>query len=70
MARLQCFSPEADGQWFPDHNMGGVLKWFSLRVDDADSAASDSNANNAKSVKDILYGIENLRKRPGGDDQE
>jgi hypothetical protein len=50
--------------------MGNELKWFSLRIDDADSAASESNANNAKAVKDILYGIENLRKRPGGDDQE
>ncbi|KAF2468149.1 tRNA methyltransferas-like protein [Lindgomyces ingoldianus] len=80
--RLQYFSYQ-DGEWREDRTFERKLEWFSSRalVEKASSAAgqdarSDSTGETArarlavdeKAVRDMLYGMENLRKRPGSED--
>ncbi|ORY14580.1 guanine-N(7)--methyltransferase subunit TRM82 [Clohesyomyces aquaticus] len=80
--RLQYFSYQGD-HWEADTVVGGKLNWFSSRaladtasVANGQDAGSDMTvetekarrAADEKAVRDILYGIANLRKRPGTED--
>lgn len=60
--RLQYFSKQADGEWREDAGMGALVSSFALGGMDGLATADD------KAVRDILYHVENLRKRPGAED--
>jgi tRNA (guanine-N(7)-)-methyltransferase subunit TRM82 len=71
VSRLQYFSKQADGGWHEDSNMKEALKSFAIQgstldVDHGDGAGLASADD--KAVRDILYHVENLRKRPGAED--
>jgi tRNA (guanine-N(7)-)-methyltransferase subunit TRM82 len=63
-SRLQYFSKQANGQFKEDANIGKLLKSFALAGSDSPGLASADD----KAVRDILYHVENLRKRPGAED--
>ncbi|KAI4647769.1 hypothetical protein J4E93_004179 [Alternaria ventricosa] len=58
--RLQYFARQQDGTWHADAELAETLKSFEQRGDDR--LADD------KAVRDMLYNVENLRKRPGAED--
>ncbi|KAH4018298.1 tRNA methyltransferase non-catalytic subunit TRM82 [Parastagonospora nodorum] len=63
-ARLQYFSKQVDGAWREDAEMGALVSSFVLGgTDGPDLTTADD-----KAVRDILYHVENLRKRPGAED--
>lgn len=78
MSPLQYFTKQRDDAWREDASLQAGLSWFehqgsglpAQRV--IDGTATDDMAGNgtahAKSVRDILYSVENLRKRPGAED--
>ncbi|KAF2751011.1 guanine-N(7)--methyltransferase subunit TRM82 [Sporormia fimetaria CBS 119925] len=59
--RLHFFSPQSDGQW--TQAAGAVQQAF-----EGLGGSADKPTTNAKALHNILYGVENLRKRPGSDD--
>ncbi|KAF2186820.1 guanine-N(7)--methyltransferase subunit TRM82 [Zopfia rhizophila CBS 207.26] len=61
--RLQYFSYQ-DGKWGADPTMDATLEWFSRRG--ADDSARNDDAK--KAIRDILYGVQNLRKQAGAED--
>lgn len=70
---LQFFSVQHDGQWQKDDNLRDVLQWFGAQETGAQSANGHSEGElnkdeKAKAVRDILYHVETLRKRPGAED--
>ncbi|KAI4701594.1 hypothetical protein J4E81_003334 [Alternaria sp. BMP 2799] len=58
--RLQYFARQQDGTWHADAELAETLKSFEQGGDDR--LADD------KAVRDVLYNVENLRKRPGAED--
>ncbi|KAI4918983.1 tRNA (guanine-N(7)-)-methyltransferase non-catalytic subunit trm82 [Alternaria infectoria] len=58
--RLQYFARQQDGTWHADAELAETLKSFEQGGDDR--LADD------KAVRDMLYNVENLRKRPGAED--
>ncbi|KAF1836656.1 guanine-N(7)--methyltransferase subunit TRM82 [Decorospora gaudefroyi] len=65
VSRLQIFSQQQDGQWQEDASMEDALKSFADQgLDEQVERASDDG----KAVRDMLYNMENLRKRPGAED--
>ncbi|KAF2025810.1 guanine-N(7)--methyltransferase subunit TRM82 [Setomelanomma holmii] len=77
-ARLQYFSKQTDGQWQEDEIVGKVFVGFagqgSLMDDEATNGdtpignGADQASSEKKSARDILYSVENLRKRPGAEE--
>jgi tRNA (guanine-N(7)-)-methyltransferase subunit TRM82 len=68
---LQYILKGADGQWRKDDQMGEVLNFFAEAGSRLDPDASDGpglGAGDDKAVRDMLYHVENLRKRPGAED--
>lgn len=79
--RLQCFSKREDGKWHEDAAFEEMLGSFAkegstLDAADESDGAKDSELSDKpdpkstadKAVRDILYSVENLRKRPGSED--
>lgn len=74
--RLQCFSSRENGKWAEDSHTSEVLKSFHDQVFDVeagaiggdDSATSGLGSADDKALRDMLYNVENLRKRPGAED--
>ncbi|KAI4673265.1 uncharacterized protein J4E88_008877 [Alternaria novae-zelandiae] len=58
--RLQYFARQQDGTWHADAELAETLKSF-------DQGGDDRLADD-KAVRDMLYNVENLRKRPGAED--
>ena len=78
MHRLQCFSSQENGKWQEDSHTSEALKSFHEQVFDveatggAGSAASNEKGGlgsaDDKALRDMLYSVENLMKRPGAED--
>jgi tRNA (guanine-N(7)-)-methyltransferase subunit TRM82 len=69
--RLQYFAAQADGQWSEDVSMRVALRIFAeagCNIDAVSNQGSSSGPTENKAVRDILYHVENLRKRPGAED--
>jgi tRNA (guanine-N(7)-)-methyltransferase subunit TRM82 len=71
VSRLQCVAKEAGGQWSKDIKMQETLNFFAeagsrLNLDPSDGPGP--GAGDDKAVRDMLYHVENLRKRPGAED--
>ncbi|KAF2800056.1 tRNA methyltransferas-like protein [Melanomma pulvis-pyrius CBS 109.77] len=75
-SRLQYLSYQQDGTWGEDSIVGGILKWFNRRASAGNldgrgeefDTKTKARLDDEKAVRDILYGVENLRKRAGADD--
>ncbi|KAF2442314.1 tRNA methyltransferas-like protein [Karstenula rhodostoma CBS 690.94] len=74
-SRLQCLSNYNSGEWEDDKTLTGSLERFSRPMPNEEresgiaSEADRGKADNkAKALRDLLYGVENLRKRPGAED--
>jgi tRNA (guanine-N(7)-)-methyltransferase subunit TRM82 len=76
---LQTFSAQPDGVWQEDARVLTTLEWFNgqgaeIQVDSkSDVGGDDGSAGNGtsaadKALRDVLYNVENLRKRPGAED--
>lgn len=61
--RLQFFSYQQSGQWQEDEAGEQKFQWFSR------DAGRGEQSSDEKAIRDILYGAENLRKRPGQDEE-
>ena len=80
MHRLQCFSSKENGKWQEDSRTAEMLKSFHDQVFDVEagagrgdgSATGDGKAGlgsaDDKALRDMLYSVENLRKRPGAEE--
>ncbi|KAJ4400795.1 tRNA (guanine-N(7)-)-methyltransferase non-catalytic subunit trm82 [Didymella pomorum] len=78
--RLQCFSSQENGKWQEDAHTSEALKSFREQVFDVEAGAigGDGSATgngqgglgsaDDKALRDMLYSVENLRKRPGAED--
>lgn len=76
--RLQCFSSQENGKWEGDSHTSEVLKSFHDQVFDVEAGAISGDASatgngglgsaDDKALRDMLYTVENLRKRPGAED--
>lgn len=69
--RLQHFTRQADGQWSEDVKLEASLGPFIEQGSMVDRGSSDGASlvtSDNKAARDILYHVENLRKRPGSDD--
>lgn len=69
---MQYFSRSAGEQWREDLNLQPTFVAFEyggskLRREGAADASGLGSADD-KAVRDILYNVENLRKRPGAED--
>ncbi|KAG9188668.1 hypothetical protein G6011_07373 [Alternaria panax] len=58
--RLQYFGKQQDGGWHEDAELSNTLKSF--------EQVGDILLADDKAVRDMLYNVENLRKRPGAED--
>lgn len=74
-SRLQCLSNRRSGEWEDDKTLTESLERFSrpkpngLRESAIASEAGRGKVDDkAKALRDLLYGVENLRKRPGAED--
>ncbi|KAF2270584.1 guanine-N(7)--methyltransferase subunit TRM82 [Lojkania enalia] len=79
--RLQCFECR-DGRWGQDRKLESELEWFSRRAPDTDGERRDAGPalladdsvrarqKDEKAFRDVLYGVEKLRKRSGADEQD
>ncbi|KAF2132942.1 hypothetical protein P153DRAFT_373589 [Dothidotthia symphoricarpi CBS 119687] len=63
--RLQCFS-NTDGRWQEDVTTEEAVGWFGSQGQE-DSRAGPELIDE-KALRDMLYNVENLRKRPGAED--
>jgi tRNA (guanine-N(7)-)-methyltransferase subunit TRM82 len=78
--RLQCFSSEENGKWQEDPHTSEALKSFHEQVFDVEAGASSGDGSatgneksglgsaDDKALRDMLYSVENLRKRPGAEE--
>jgi tRNA (guanine-N(7)-)-methyltransferase subunit TRM82 len=67
VSRLQFVAKEADAQWRKNVKMGEALSFFT-EAGGLDPDGPGSGAGDDKAVRDMLYHVENLRKRPGAED--
>ncbi|CAI9625604.1 unnamed protein product [Alternaria burnsii] len=58
--RLQCLARQQAGGWHEDPELANTLKIF--------EQGGDKLLADDKAVRDMLYNVENLRKRPGAED--
>lgn len=77
---MQCFSSKENGKWHEDSHTAEMLKSFHDQVFDVEtgagrgdgSATGDGKAGlgsaDDKALRDMLYSVENLRKRPGAEE--
>ncbi|KAH7124045.1 guanine-N(7)--methyltransferase subunit TRM82 [Dendryphion nanum] len=65
---LECFSLQPDGQWKVDATMTSNLDSLSRELQSISKGTNAGPAGTEKALCDLLYGIENLRKRPGAED--
>lgn len=77
VSRLQCFSKQEAGQWQEDATIQEKLASFESQTSDkqlgrlSNGEATDTDVGLAliyNKVRDVLYSVENLRKRPGAED--
>lgn len=75
--RLQCFSSQENGKWQEDSHTSEALKSFHEQVFDVEAGATSGDGSatgkglgsaDDKALRDMLYSVENLRKRPGAED--
>jgi tRNA (guanine-N(7)-)-methyltransferase subunit TRM82 len=57
---LQCLARQQAGGWHEDPELANMLKIF--------EQGGDKLLADDKAVRDMLYNVENLRKRPGAED--
>jgi tRNA (guanine-N(7)-)-methyltransferase subunit TRM82 len=57
---LQYLARQQDGGWHEDAELSDTLKSF--------EQGGDNLVAGDKAVRDMLYNVENLRKRPGAED--
>ncbi|KAF1948802.1 hypothetical protein CC80DRAFT_421814 [Byssothecium circinans] len=62
--RLQFISLQQDGRWHEGSEAEKTLGWFNHADSSAAGIDDETRATFAKTVRAILYGVENLRKRP------
>jgi tRNA (guanine-N(7)-)-methyltransferase subunit TRM82 len=62
--RLQYFSVAQDGQWREDSATREAFEEF----EGVNTIGANCNLPDEKAVRDMLYHVENLRKRPGAED--
>jgi tRNA (guanine-N(7)-)-methyltransferase subunit TRM82 len=71
-SRLQYFSRSTGEQWHEDANLQGTFGAFaeggSKLVSRGGEDTTGPASKNDKTLRDILYNVENLRKRPGTED--
>ncbi|KAF1944099.1 guanine-N(7)--methyltransferase subunit TRM82 [Clathrospora elynae] len=65
VSRFQYFSMQQGSTWREDASIGEALRSFERS---ADATNSKSSSADDKAVRDMLYSVENLRKRPGAED--
>ena len=72
---MQCLSINDSGEWVDDNDTTESLLGFNRSVPDnahesgiASEAGRGKATDKAKALRDLLYGVENLRKRPGAED--
>jgi tRNA (guanine-N(7)-)-methyltransferase subunit TRM82 len=67
---LQTFSTQQDGLWQEDTSVLTALEWFRVQGTETstDSSGGDAAGVAQKALRDVLYSVENLRKRPGAED--
>mgnify|MGYP004501727873 CR=1 FL=1 len=73
VSRLQCFSSQDNGKWQEDSHTSEALKSFHEQVFDVEDGAISGEEKGLgsaddKALRDMLYTVENLRKRPGAED--
>ncbi|KAF1969035.1 guanine-N(7)--methyltransferase subunit TRM82 [Bimuria novae-zelandiae CBS 107.79] len=68
-SRLQYLSRQS-GEWREDKTLSKALEGFSRAVqgDAGIDAECSSSKGDDKALRDMLYGVENLRKRPGAEE--
>ncbi|PVI03733.1 tRNA methyltransferas-like protein [Periconia macrospinosa] len=70
-SRLQFFSMGQDGKWVEDEKLEPTLEWFSRYAEGAGGPDTDTGdlarEKCGKEVQNVVYGVENLRKRPGAE---
>ncbi|KAH6637928.1 guanine-N(7)--methyltransferase subunit TRM82 [Boeremia exigua] len=73
--RLQCFSSQENGKWGENSQTAEAMKPFhevfdvqSGGISGDDSATSSLGSADDKALRDMLYSVENLRKRPGAEE--
>jgi tRNA (guanine-N(7)-)-methyltransferase subunit TRM82 len=64
---LQTFSAQQDGLWQEDTSVLTALEWFRVQGT-TDSSGGDAAGAAQKALRDVLYSVENLRKRPGAEE--
>ncbi|KAL1603984.1 tRNA (guanine-N(7)-)-methyltransferase non-catalytic subunit trm82 [Paraconiothyrium brasiliense] len=74
-SRLQYLSSNDSGEWEHDRTLAEVLEGFSRTVPNEEREAGSASEPNrgtaddkAKALRDLLYSVETLRKRPGTED--
>ncbi|KAJ4345790.1 tRNA (guanine-N(7)-)-methyltransferase non-catalytic subunit trm82 [Didymosphaeria variabile] len=74
-SRLQYLCRNNSGEWEHDRTLAEALEGFGQTVPDEEQDLSTAGEeirgtadDKAKALRDLLYGIENLRKRPGAED--
>lgn len=67
--RLQYFSKQPNGQWREDDSLASKLQWFVHQGSEVQTETK-GDSKDAKGVRDILYSVGNLRKRPGADAED
>lgn len=70
-SRLQYFSRSAREQWHEDAKLQSTFGAFAERGSKMVSQGAEDGtpaSTNDKALRDILYSVENLRKRPGTED--
>lgn len=68
---MQYFSPQSDGQWHENTSIKDVLGPFAeegSKLDLDPSAGPGPASADDKALRNILYHVESLRKRPGAED--
>ena len=65
---MQLFSTLNDEEWCEDERLQSTLEWFSQQAGSADGSIVGTGDTDrvalGKEVRGVLYGVENLRKRP------
>jgi len=71
-SRVQVFSRNSSGRWGNTFEFEETLGKLNNQADTVfggvEAAADVEPSGNQNAIQDILYGIENLRKRPGAEE--